>query len=133
MLLIKLPSSRLWKKALCMNPALFIVNGSTAHTARIVLTFLRGAFKDLVISYRIAQGQICMRCFCVVKTCDYSRRYVAKEQGLCEFVTKHFKTYGRENVSKLCNCISDGLCSTAVINCGNCVYHFFLTFKEYAL
>jgi len=47
------------------------------------------------------------------------------EESLCKLVTKHFKTYGRENVSKLCNSISDGLSYTAVINCDNSVYHLF--------
>jgi ribosomal protein L40E len=70
----KLLLSRLWKKASYTNPPPFIINGSTAHTARIVLTFLHDAFKNRVISYRITQGQICRRCFSVVNESDYSRR-----------------------------------------------------------
>jgi hypothetical protein len=54
----KLLSSRLWKKASYTNPPRFIINGSTAHTARIVLTFLHDAFKDRVISYRITQVKL---------------------------------------------------------------------------
>jgi hypothetical protein len=70
----KLLSSRLWKKASYTNRPRFIINGSTAHTARIVLTFLHDAFKDRVISYRITQGQICRPFFSVVNASNYSRR-----------------------------------------------------------
>jgi len=51
--------------------------------------------------------------------------YMAEEQSLCKLVTKHFKPYGRENMSKLYNSISDGLSCTAVINCGNSMCHIF--------
>jgi len=91
----KLLSSRLWKRASYTNPPSIIINGSTAHTARIVLTFLHDSFKDRVISYRITQGQICRRCFSVVNASGCSRRtwpknkvFAGWSQGILNLTTE---------------------------------------------
>jgi hypothetical protein len=128
----KLPSSRLWKEASYTNPPRFIIKGSTAHTTSIILTFLQEAFKDRAISYRITQGQICKRCFSVANASDYSRLNDRRTKSL-RIVHKVVKSYGLENVSKMCSSLSDGLSCTAIINSGNSVYHLFLFHINYAV
>jgi len=81
----KLLSSRLWKRASHTNSPRIIINGSTAYTARIVLTFLNDSFKDRVISYRITQGQICRRSFSVVNASDCSRRTWPKNKVFADW------------------------------------------------
>lgn len=107
----KLLSSRLWKRASYTNPPLIIINGSAAHTARIVLTFLQNAFMDRVISYRITQGQICRRCFSVVNASGYSRRIWPKNKVFANWSQSILKL----TAEKMCrNCATRLVMASAV-------------------